>query len=417
LNDPFHPAEDAAHPPVEISLSTPAAPQPSREDPRRWAFLGLLSVAEFLGMSLWFTAGATASDLSVLLDLSGAETAALVAVVQWGFVAGTLLAAMLSLADVVPSRIYFAVSALLGAAANVAILGVGEFETALTLRFLTGFFLAGVYPPAMKMIATWFKAGRGMAIGTVVGALTLGKSTPYLLKAVEGTSLNLVMGGASLGAALAGILVLMAYREGPFAFSRAPFRWDQVARVLGHRPTRLAIGGYLGHMWELYSVWAGMAVFLTLRFGSEAQGSLGAFLCIAAGAPGSVLAGRWADRFGRERVASLAMILSGGTALVAGWLPLSGIPLLVLVGFWGFWVVADSAQFSALVTEVCDSHVVGTALTLQTGLGFALTGVAIPFTFWLADRAGWGWAFTSLAIGPALGVWAMTRLATLRRRP
>jgi MFS family permease len=376
--------------------------------------LALLGAAEFLGMSLWFTAGATAPELSAALGLTGAQSAALVAVVQWGFVGGTLVAAVLSLADVLPSRIYLPAAALLAALANLGILAATSFELALTLRFLTGFFLAGVYPPAMKMIATWFRAGRGMAIGTVVGALTLGKSTPYLMKALEGIDVAVVMSLSSAGAGAAALLVLAFYRDGPFAFRRAPFRWDQIARVLNHRPTRLAIGGYLGHMWELYSVWAGMVTFLTLRLGDAGLGSFGAFLAIAAGAPGCVLAGLWADRFGRERIAALAMILSGGTALVAGWLPAFAPLLLGVVVFWGFWVVADSAQFSALVTEVSDSETVGTALTLQTGLGFALTGVAIPFTLWMADRVGWGWAFSTLAVGPAAGVWAMGKLAALR---
>jgi MFS family permease len=384
-------------------------------DPRRWIALALLGASQLMGMSLWFTASAVGPELQQALSLSPGQAGALLSAVQWGFVAGTAFAALLNLADVIPGRFYFAASALLGASANGALLLAGGFPSALLTRFATGFFLAGVYPPAMKMIATWFRSGRGLAIGTVVGALTLGKATPYLVKALPSSELSVVVLGASAAAGLAGVLVLIGYREGPFPFRRAPFRWDQVGRIWRDRPTRLAIDGYLGHMWELYAMWAAMSPFLLVRLGDPAAAAWGAFLAIGAGAPGCILAGRWADRWGRERVASLAMVLSGSTALVAGWIPASGGILLGICIFWGFWVVADSAQFSALVTEVAPEDAVGTALTLQTGLGFALTGVLIPVTLQIGEGAGWGWAFAFLALGPVFGVRAMGRLRAIRR--
>ncbi|MDE0393462.1 MAG: hypothetical protein OYK82_01660 [Gammaproteobacteria bacterium] len=211
--------------------------------PRRaWSALVLLSVAELMGMSLWFTASALSPELAAQWRLSEAQAGWLPTVVQLGFVAGTAVAAFLNLADIFPARRYFCVSALV-------------------LRFPTGFFLAGVYPPAMKMIATWFRHARGFAIGTIVGALTVGMAVPYLPTSVEGGGAALVLAGALLACAASGLLVLATYRDGPYGFERRPFSWQLAGVVLRHRETRLAIAGYPGHMWELYPMWATIALF------------------------------------------------------------------------------------------------------------------------------------------------------------
>ena len=242
---------------VFLSADRNADPDPDRNadrGPSRWRALALVSLAVLLGMSVWFTASAVAPELERRWDLSSSQVGWLTALVQLGFVAGTVLAAVMNLADVISSRVYFSTSAVLAAAANALLVGVPSYEGALALRFLTGFFLAGVYPPAMKMIATWFRSARGLAIGTVVGALTVGKATPYLLKLLGGAPVSAVVWGASGGAVLGGLLVAVAYREGPHSFTRAPFSWGLVAEVMRHRPTRLATYGYLGHMWELYAM-------------------------------------------------------------------------------------------------------------------------------------------------------------------
>ena len=388
----------------------------------RWRILALLSAAELAGMSLWFTASAVSPHLRELWGLSPTQEVWLTNGVQLGFVVGTALSALLNVADVVRARTLFAASALAAALANVLLLAAPGFGGGLILRFLTGVFLAGVYPPAMKMAATWFRDGRGLAIGTIVGALTVGKATPYLLEGVEGLGAAGVIGGASIGAAVAGLIVLAGYRDGPFAFARRPFDWGLVGTVMRHRPTRLAILGYLGHMWELYAMWVLVTPFfrelLASRGGGAEWGGAGlvGFAVIAAGGPGSVLAGRYADRLGRERVAAAAMAVSGLCAVTIGWL--GGAPLALLVAIalvWGFTVVADSAQFSALVTEVAPPHAVGTALTLQTSLGFGLTIGTIWGAAALAEAAGWGVAFTALAVGPAFGIASMARLARMRR--
>ena len=385
--------------------------------------LALLATAELLGMSLWFTASAVAPRLSETWDLTAAQAGSLTTAVLVGFVAGTALAALLNLADLLPSRVYFAICAVLAASANAVIVVAPGFGVALALRFLTGFFLAGVYPPAMKMIATWFRARRGLAIGTIVGALTVGKALPYLLEGLSAADPRAVLLPASAGAVLAAALVFLTYRDGPEPFPRRAFSLRLVDDVVRHRPTRLAIGGYLGHMWELYAGWTVLSLFFFDYFvgrGITPSESLSfaavvAFGGIAIGGLGSVLAGAWADRFGRENIASAAMVVSGACALVIGWLMAAPVWLVVCLALvWGFTIVADSAQFSALVTEVAPQHAVGTALTLQTSLGFLLSAFTIWATIEVQARFGWGVALSLLALGPLFGIGQMLRLKATR---
>ena len=386
--------------------------------PAAFALL-VLAMAELLGMGVWFTASAISADLQVALSLSPVQATWLTALVQLGFVVGTAVAALLNLADLFPARRYFAVSAVMAAVANAALVAVPGFWSAALSRVGTGFFLAGVYPPAMKMAATWFKSDRGLAIGVVVGALTFGKALPFLGVGREMLGWRTVVLAASAGSLVAAALVWTLYREGPHRFDRRPFDWKLVRLVVADRPTRLATIGYLGHMWELYAMWTAVPLFLTYvlgaRGGNPGLGSVLAFSVIAMGALGSVAAGVLADRWGRERVAGGAMAVSGVCALTVGLA--SGAPLaalMVLLWVWGLAVVADSAQFSALVTEVSPRHAAGTALMLQTSVGFLLTMVTIQSTPWIAERWGWEEAFALLALGPVVGIWAMGALRRLR---
>ncbi len=377
--------------------------------------LGLLALAEVLGMSLWFSASAVSDQYRTLWNLSAGESGWLTTVVQLGFVAGTAAAALLNLADILPSRWYFAVSGLLGAAANAALVTAGDFRTALVCRFLTGVCLAGVYPPAMKMAATWFRTDRGLAIGVIVASLTVGKATPYLVRALEVAGTRPVVLAASVGAVLSAALVAFGYREGPHEFPRRPFSWQLVGDVVGDRGTRLATAGYLGHMWELYAMWTWVPAFVAssvaFRAGRTAstagpEVALVAFGAIAAGGLGAVWGGWAARRLGYARVVTIAMAASGACSLAIG--AFYGAPLWVvapLVIVWGFFVVADSAQFSAMVTELSPPHAVGTALTLQTSLGFLLTMVTIQMIPALAESHGWRGHFRCSHSDPPRGLW------------
>lgn len=398
------------------------------DDPavRPWTALTVVSAAVLLGMSVWFAASAVAPALQERWSLDAVQAGWLTALVQLGFVAGTLTAALLGVADVLESRRYFAGSAVAAAATNAALLVVPGYEAALVSRFATGFFLAGVYPPAMKMTATWFVRNRGLAIGIVVGALTVGKALPYLIEALGGhgpaaVSAESVVAVTSSWAALGALVVLTAYRDGPHAFPRRRFSWEHARVVIGSRNWRLATGGYLGHMWELYAMWAWIASFLAASaVASGAAGplaELAPFLAIAAGGAGCVWGGLVADRIGREALTIRALGASGACAVGIGLL-FGGPFLLVLVVAlaWGFFVVADSAQFSAAVTEVVPAHVVGTALTLQVSLGFLLTMVTIQLVPLLVNFVGWRWAFPVLALGPVAGIASMRRLRS-RRTP
>jgi MFS family permease len=392
-------------------------------DPGRWSALILLASAELLGMSLWFAGSAVAPQLAARWALTPGETAWLTTSVQLGFVFGTAVAALLNLADVVPSNTYFATAAFLGAIANAGVVWSVGLWTALACRFATGVALAGVYPPAMKMAATWFRSRRGLAIGTVVGALTVGKATPYLVHALPNASPAIVVLTASACAVVAAVLVASLYVDGPYPFPPRRFSWKLVHTVIERPEWRLATGGYLGHMFELYSFWTWIPAFIGASIiaergsASPALASLIAFGTIAVGGLGCVWGGIKADAHGRERLVTMAMAVSGSCALLT---PLFfGRSLWVLAPLalaWGFFVIADSAQFSTLVTEAVAPHAVGTALTVQTSVGFLLTMVSIQLVPPIVSLAGWRWAFPMLALGPAAGIAAIRRLARMHHR-
>lgn len=372
--------------------------------------------SQLLALTLWFSATAVVPRLSEEWGLSLEQASGLTTAVQIGFVVGALTLATLNVADLVPSRTLFASAAVFGAVVNglLLTLGAGDYEWAFALRFSTGFALAGVYPAGMKVMAGWFRAGRGFALGALVGALAVGSASPHLIRGL-GFDWQGVIGAASALAVVASALMFFFLDDGPYEVVSQRFSWHRVGRVISNRGFRLSTYGYLGHMWELYAMWTWTPGFLAASAQSggwsDNHVSTATFFIIAIGGAGAWIFGRWADRFGRTRLAGLSMIASGTTALLTPFIfGLSPAIVISLFLFWGFTVVADSAQFSTMVTEVSDDTTRGTALALQTAAGFLLTLVTIRGVPVLVDAWGWRWAFPLLAVGPALGVAAMVAL-------
>jgi MFS family permease len=305
--------------------------------------------------------------------------------------------------------------AVAAAAANGAILFADSAALSLPLRFLTGAALAQVYPPALKVMSTWYRRGRGTALGIVVGALTVGSALPHFVNGLGGLDWQIVIAVTSL-LTLAGGVLAAAVADGPYPFPRARFDPRQAGRVFSNRGVRLASLGYFGHMWELYAMWAWFVVFFgaALAERGEPSGSAAAFATFAVigiGGIGCWIGGILGDRWGRTNTTILMMSISAACALSIGLLfgdPTIGVLIVGLI--WGFAVVADSAQFSTMVTELADQAYVGTALTLQLAVGFVLTVATIWLLPFVEDAVSWRWAFVLLAPGPALGIVAMLRL-------
>ena len=390
--------------------------RPRRRDP--WWQLAYVGIILVMVLGVWFSASAVVPALTRQWNLSQGDAAWLTNAVQLGFVVGALLSASLNLADVLSVRRLIGGSALLSAASTAAVpMYVHSPGPAIALRFATGITLAGVYPPGMKVIASWFTLRRGFAIGVLVGALTLGSGSPHLINASANVPWKTLL-WISAGIAFAGgLLALVCIRDGPFARAAPRISPAYCVGMFRDRSQRLVNFGYFGHMWELYAVWTWLPAYIAASLG--ARGHSGsthtateviAFCAIGvAGLLGAVVGGIVADRVGRARLTIGALAGSGAccalSPLIFGQHP---IWLVCVCLWWGATVIADSAQFSAALSETADPHYIGTALTVQTAVGFLVTVGSIRLVLWLSSEVGWRWAFLPLAIGPLLGMVSMS---------
>ena len=379
--------------------------------------LFLLASAMLLAMTTWFSATAVLPQLRTAWTLTTVQASFLTSAVQVGFVVGALVSAFFNLVDLIPARTLMLLGALGAAAVNLLLVGAHSAGPAIGLRFLTGAFLAGVYPPGLKAMSTWFRVGRGTALGIMVGALTLGSAVPQFLNGIGGSDWHTVIVATSVLTVLGGLTARYLAPDGPFPFPKAIFDPRQTASVMRNRAVRLAVIGYFGHQWELYAMWAWIFAFSRAAFtvngdaNSARDAAFAAAAIISSGAAGCWVGGILGDRWGRTRLTRLAMALSGTCCVLIGPVARLGIaPMIAVAVFWGFWVVADSAQFSSIVTETSEQRYAGTAVTLQLAMGFTLTVVTIWLIPVVQHVVGWTWAFTVLAPGPLLGVVAMTRL-------
>ncbi|CAH2400713.1 MFS transporter [Mesorhizobium escarrei] len=390
-------------------------------DSERWRVLSLLCLAVVLSLTTWFSATAILPELKQELSLTAGAEAWLTNGVQVGFVIGALAASLVNLPDLVRLSRLMAAAALVAALANASLLFHPGPGGAIVARIVTGAALAGVYPPALKLVATWFTRDRGLALGAIIGALTIGSALPHLFRAaLSALDWRPVVAAASLATVIGALLFLLFAREGPYPFGKAVFEPSRIGQVFREKPLLLANLGYLGHMWELYAMWAWLLAYTRAAFEAQAVGtaaaaSLSTFFVVASGILGCLLGGYLSDRIGRTATTAGMMIVSGSCALLMGFLFTGPLWLFMLVAIvWGISVIGDSAQFSAAVTELADRRFVGTALSVQLGAGFALTVLAIWLTPRFADLiGGWRWAFLLLVPGPFLGAMAMLWLRNL----
>lgn len=376
--------------------------------------LTFIVLAQFCCTSVWFAGNAVMTDLTDTFGLPVTAVGSLTSAVQFGFICGTLIFAVLAVADrFPPARVFFGAAVAAAACNLLAIWSGNTFGSLLAGRFGTGFWLAGIYPVGMKIAADYYREGLGKSLGFLVGALVLGTAFPHLLKGIGGElPWRGILYFTSAIALAGGTLMLLFVPNGPYRRLGAPPRLDSFFRVFRHAPFRAAAFGYFGHMWELYTFWAFLPLLLA-TYGAghpeiAADVSLWSFAVIGIGALACVLGGFLSQRLGLRRTAAWALGFSGLCCLLMPWC--FGLPPALFLTFllcWGMFVVADSPLFSTLVAGSADPELKGTALTIVNCVGFALTILSLQVLGWAGDWLGMVWRYPLLALGPLLGLWGL----------
>lgn len=380
--------------------------------------LPVIVLSQFAGTSLWFVGNAVLPELKEELHLSQYAVSQVTSAIMFGFIAGTLVFAFFSLADrFSPVKIFF-ISSLLGALTNSAVAWLAKDATSLfALRFLTGFFLAGIYPVGMKIAADWFEKGLGKALGFLVGALVLGTAFPYLLKNRDfELPWRSVLYLTSLFASIGGVLMLFV-GDGPYRKKSGSFQWNAFKEIFRSKKWRQAAFGYFGHMWELYTFWGFVPLILGLyaeKNGIALNVPLLSFLIIGGGAISCIGGGYLAQRIGSAKVAAIALFISGACCFLSPFgFQLPFLFFMVILFIWGLTVVPDSPQFSTLVAQYAPEHLRGTALTIYNSIGFAIATIslfAIDYVFHSTGFFAGQNTFLLLGLGAVIGLPSMTRL-------
>lgn len=383
-----------------------------------WRALVWIGLSQLCALSLWYSASVIAPELIGIWSLSSNLEAWLSASVPIGFVIGALCSSYFGIADRFNPRKVFAISAFIGALLNALLIVVDSGFSGIFLRILTGITLAGVYPVAVKILSEWFPRKRGLAIGILIAALTLGSSLPHFIVIFfSSLSWKFVIICSSILSLLAAFIVLFILEESPIQSKKLPFSLKVIKKVVMNKPVMLANYGYFGHMWELYAMWTWLPAFLAASFYTYSPDiphwfiALASFISIGiAGGIGCVVGGLISDKIGRANLTIISMLISASCSIIIGFTYGQYIWLtLVIAIIWGFSVISDSAQFSAAVSEIAEEEYIGTALTFQMCIGFLFTIFSINLIPIIQKIVGWEWAFTILAIGPILGILTMFR--------
>lgn len=391
---------------------------------KRKDVLVFIVLSQFAGTSLWFVGNAILPELKQALNLSQYAVSHVTSAVMLGFVAGTLVYGILSLADrYSPVKLFF-ISSLLGALTNAAVAWLAKDAASLfILRFFTGFFIAGIYPVGMKVAADWYEKGLGKAMGFLLGALVLGTAFPHLLKNRDfELPWKSVLYFTSLFAAIGGILMLFV-GDGPYQKRSERFQWNAFAEIFRSKKWRQAAFGYFGHMWELYTYWGFVPVILALyaqKNNIPLNIQLLSFLIIGSGCLSCIAGGYLSLKIGSAKVAATALLISGICCFISPLiyqLPL--LPFLAILFIWGLAVIPDSPQFSTLVAIYAPEHLKGTALKIYNSIGFAITTISLV----VIDRIFYSDTFFAkqntmllLGIGALVGLPSMFRLISTQKQ-